>query len=208
MYSSRPRNDPHFSSCRPQNHSQLSLGIEWYPWTMDQAKRFLYATRSNSLMVSILDQFELDFSKLYRQIDLFASDSLIFLSKNYLQSSHYKNHECSHCFFLSFSFLPPRSFFFSFLFPSLLWFWAYRAQKTCLNFTQMTAEFVRLVFKKLGWIYIWLNLCKHCFSECLHMSLVPRIPPSPPRTPSNCLRLPLSCATVVSRGLIQLSRAK
>ena len=122
MYSSRPRNDPHFSSCRPQNHSQLILGIEWYPWTMDQAKRFLYATRSNSLMPSILDQFELDFSKLYRQIDLLASDSLIFLSKNYLQSSNYKNQECSHCFFsLPLRFLPPRSFFFSFpKFPSFL----------------------------------------------------------------------------------------
>ena len=81
MCSSRTRNDPHFSSCRPQNHSQLILGIEWYPWTMEQAKRFLYATRSNSLMASILDQFELDFSKLSRQIDLFASDSLIFLAK-------------------------------------------------------------------------------------------------------------------------------
>ena len=32
-------------------------------------------------MASILGQFELDFSKLYRQIDLFASDSLIFLAK-------------------------------------------------------------------------------------------------------------------------------
>ena len=81
MYGSRPRNDPHFSSCRPQNHSQLILGIEWHPRTMDQAKRFHYATRSISLMASILDQFVLDFSKLYRQIDLFASDSLIFLAK-------------------------------------------------------------------------------------------------------------------------------
>ena len=36
-----------------------------------------------------------------------------------IQSSRYKNQECSHCFFLFLSFLPPRSFFFSFPFPSL-----------------------------------------------------------------------------------------
>ena len=117
MCSSRPRNDPHFSSCRAQNHSQLILGTEWYPWTMDQAKRFLYATRSNSLMASILDQFELDFSKLSRQIDLFASESLIFLAK----VAFIKNMSAAIAFFLSFSFLPSRSFFFSFpKFPSFL----------------------------------------------------------------------------------------
>ena len=152
MYSSRPRNDPHFSSCRPQNHSQLILGIEWYPWTIDQAKRFLYATRSNSLMPSILDQFELDFSKLYRQMDLFASDSLIFLSKNYLQSSHYKNQECSHCFFLFLSAFFLLALSFSPFLNSLRFcdFGASRGQKACLIFTQMTADFGRLVFQKVG----------------------------------------------------------
>ena len=35
------------------------------------------------------------------------------LAKNYLQNSHYKNQECSHCFFLFSSFLPPLSSFLS-----------------------------------------------------------------------------------------------
>ena len=39
-----------------------------------------------------------------------------FSAKNYLQSSHYKNYESNHCFFLFSLFVPPRSFFFSFPF--------------------------------------------------------------------------------------------
>ena len=135
MYSSRPRNDPHFSSCRPQNHSQLILGIEWRPRTMDQGKPFLYATRSNSLMASILDQFELDFSKLYRQIDLFASDSLIFLAK----VAFIKTMSAAIAFFSSSPFFLLALSFSPFLSLRFCDFGAYRAQKTCLNFTQMTA---------------------------------------------------------------------
>ena len=35
-------------------------------------------------MASILGHFELDFSKPYRQMDLFASDSFFFSGQNYL----------------------------------------------------------------------------------------------------------------------------
>ena len=46
----------------------------------------------------------------------------------------------------------------------------------------------------------------------LSMSLVPRISPSPPKTLGNCLHLPLTSAIImiiiVSKGLIQLARAK
>ena len=46
----------------------------------------------------------------------------------------------------------------------------------------------------------------------LSMPLVPRLSPSPPRTLTNCLRLPLSSAMImiiiISRGLIQLARVK
>ena len=146
MCSSRPRNDPRFSSCRPQNHSQLILGIEWHPRTMDQAKRFHYATRSISLMASILDQFVLDFSKLYRQIDLFASDSLIFLAK----VAFIKTMSAAIAFFSPSPFFLLALSFSPFLFLRYCDFGAYRAQKTCLIFTQMTADFVKLVFKKLG----------------------------------------------------------
>ena len=45
----------------------------------------------------------------------------------------------------------------------------------------------------------------------LSASLVPRLWPSPPRTMSDCLRLPLSSTTIMtiilSRGLIQMARA-
>ena len=53
--------------------------------------------------------------------------------------------------FLFSSFLPPRSFFFCFPFPSLVWFWSYRSQKASAFwrlFTEMSAYFHRLVFKK------------------------------------------------------------
>ena len=45
-----------------------------------------------------------------------------FSAKYYLQSSHYKNYEYKNCFFVFSSFPSPRSFFFSFPFPLLLWF--------------------------------------------------------------------------------------
>ena len=44
-----------------------------------------------------------------------------FSAKNYLKVAII---ECNHCFFLFFSFLPPRSLFLSFAFPSLVWFWS------------------------------------------------------------------------------------
>ena len=54
-------------------------------------------------------------------------------------------------FFLFSSFLPPRSFFSSFPFPSLEWFWSWSRTKN-LPFDafslKMTANFVKLVFKK------------------------------------------------------------
>ena len=34
----RAQNDPHFSSRRPRNDPELTLGMEWYPRTMDPAK--------------------------------------------------------------------------------------------------------------------------------------------------------------------------
>ena len=120
MYGSRPRNDPHFSSCRPQNHSQLILGIEWHPRTMDQAKRFHYATRSNSQFNGSLINLNRIFQSFTAKWTFLRPTVQFFLAKNYLLSSHYENQECDHCFFLFLSFLPPRSFFFSFPFPSLL----------------------------------------------------------------------------------------
>ena len=82
---------------------------------------------------------------------LFRSHSLFSAYKLYFQSSHYKNQECNHFFFLVSSFLPPRSFFFSFPFPSLVWFWSWSRTKN-LPFDafslKMTANFVKLVFKK------------------------------------------------------------
>ena len=97
-------------------------------------------------MASILDQFELDFSKLSRQIDLFASDSLIFLAK----VAFIKTMSAAIAFFSPSPFFLLALSFSPFLFLRYCDFGAYRAQKTCLIFTQMTADFVKLVFKKLG----------------------------------------------------------
>ena len=68
-----------------------------------------------------------------------------FSAKTYLQSSYYKNWECKHCFFSS-----PLSFFFYFPSPSLVWFSSFSGLRTAFwrFFTQMTANFVRLVFRK------------------------------------------------------------
>ena len=127
MYGSRPRNDPHFSSCRPQNHSQLILGIEWHPRTMDQLSKTVSLCHSLEFFNGInLGSIWTGFFKALPPNRPFCVRQFNFFG----QSSLYKNHECSHCFFLFLSFLPARSFFFSFPFPSLLWFWAYRAQKT------------------------------------------------------------------------------
>ena len=211
MYSSRPRNDPHFSSCKPQNHSQLILGIEWHPRTMDQLSKTVSLCHSLEFFngINLGSIWTVFFKALLpnrpfcvRQFNFFCPKTISIVAIIKTKSAAIAFFSSSPFFLLALSFSP---FLNSLRFCD---FGAYRGQKTCLIFTQMTADFVRLVFKKLRLIYTWLNLCKHGFSECLHMCLVPRISPSPPRTPSNCLRLPLSCATVVSRGLIQLSRAK
>ena len=98
-----------------------------------------------SLMDLNLDQFELDFSKLYRQMDLtvqFFWPTTIFKVAIIKTKSVTIDFSSSSPFFLlalSFS-----------LFLSLRYcdFGAYRGQKTYLIFTQMTADFVRLVFQK------------------------------------------------------------
>ena len=49
---------------------------------------------------------------------------------------------------------PPASFFFSFPFPSLVWFWSLSGPRNlpfdAFPMTQITANFLRLVFKKIG----------------------------------------------------------
>ena len=94
-----------------------------------------------------------------------------------LQSSRYKNQECSHCFFLFLSFLPPRSFFFSFPFPSLLCLWSLSGARNLPYFHSRTADFVRLVFKKNR-----LDIYPTEFNY-VNMALVGR-------TPGNCLPSP------------------
>ena len=56
--------------------------------------------------------------------------TVLFSFQPNFQSSHFKNQDCSHWFFLLFSFLPPRSFFFSFSFPSLVCFWSLSGPKS------------------------------------------------------------------------------
>ena len=75
-----------------------------------------------------------------------------FSAKNYLQSNHYKNLECNHCFFLFSSFLPPGSFLFSFPFPSLVWFWSLSTQEICLltPFRPNDGKFRFVCFQKIG----------------------------------------------------------
>ena len=126
MYSSRPRNDPHFSSCKPQNHSQLILGIEWHPRTMDQLSKTVSLCQSLEFFDGInLGSIWTGFFKALPPNRPFCVLQFNFFFVQKLQSGHYKNQECSHCFFLFLSFLPPRSFFFSFpKFPSFLWFWS------------------------------------------------------------------------------------
>ena len=82
-------------------------------------------------------------------------------------------------FFLFSSFPSPRSFFFSFPFSSLLWFWSFLGlNKPALwrFFTQMTANFVRLVFKKSAryiLIIIWNKERRYIWIE--FTSLKPRL---------------------------------
>ena len=81
-------------------------------------------------------------------------------SRLYLQSSHYKNYEWKNWFFLFSSFPSPHSFSFSFPFSLLLWFWSFSGLRNLpfdAFFTQMTANFVRLVFKK--------NRLDQCYSS-------------------------------------------
>ena len=80
-------------------------------------------------------------------MDLFASDSIIFFSKVAIiktKSAAIAVFSSSPFFLLAVSFSP---FLNSFRFCD---FGAYRGQKTCLIFTQMTADLGRLVFQKVG----------------------------------------------------------
>ena len=144
MYSSRPRNDPHFSSCKPQNHSQLILGIEWHPRTMDQLSKTVSLCHSLEFFNGInLGSIWTGFFKTLPPNRPFCVRQFnFFLSKNYIHSSHYKNQKCSHCFFLFLSFLLPRSFFFSFpKFPSFLWFWSLSGLKNLSYFHSNDCRF-------------------------------------------------------------------
>ena len=118
--------------------------------TGDALPVFVYYIRGNDNNSKKENIYLAGFLKTLPPDGLFRSNSP-FSAKNYLQSSHYKNQECNHFFFLVSSFLPPRSFFFSFPFPSLVWFWNWSRTKN-LPFDafslKMTANFVKLVFKK------------------------------------------------------------
>ena len=62
----------------------------------------------------------------------FGVQQFIYGQKN-LQSSYYKTKSAAIAFFSLLLLSSPLSFFFSFPFPSLVWFWSlYRAQETCL----------------------------------------------------------------------------
>ena len=82
----------------------------------------------------------------------------LFSAKNDLQSSHYKNQECNHCFFLFSSILSPGYFFFSFPFLFLRWcdFGAYRVLKICLlkAFHSNGCRFRSVGFQKIAYTYI------------------------------------------------------
>ena len=91
-----------------------------------------------------------DFWKRYRQMDFFGPTAF-FRPKTISKVAIIKTKSATVSFFLFSSFLPPRSFFFSFPFPSLEWFWSWSRTKN-LPFDafslKMTANFFKLVFKK------------------------------------------------------------
>ena len=77
-----------------------------------------------------------------------------FPSNSFSKVAIIKTKDATFAFFLS-SFRSPRSFLFSFTFPSLLGFWSFSAASWSHRkpafwhlFTQMTANFVRLIFTK------------------------------------------------------------
>ena len=98
-----------------------------------------------SLMDLNLDQFELDFSKLYRQMDLTVQ---FFWPTTIFKVAIIKTKSATIDFFSSSPFFLLALSFSLFLSLRYCDFGAYRGQKTCLIFTQMTADFVRLVFQK------------------------------------------------------------
>ena len=72
-----------------------------------------------------------------------ALASSSFSAKNYLHSSYYKNQEC---IFLFSSFPSPRSFFFSFHLPSLLWYWSFSGLRN-LPFDAFSLKRLQISFK-------------------------------------------------------------
>ena len=132
-------------ACRPRCTWEVKK--TWL--TGDALPVFVYYIRGNDNNNKKENIYLVGFLKTLPPDGLFRSHSL-FSAKNYFQSSHYKNQECNHFFFLFSSFLPPRSFFFSFPFPSLAWFWSWSRTKNlpfdAFSF-KMTANFVKLVFK-------------------------------------------------------------
>ena len=107
------------------------------------------------LVLWFLDQFERDFSKLYRQMDLTVQ---FFWPTTIFKVAIIKTKSATIAFFSSSPFFLLALSFSLFLFLHYCDFGAYRAQKTCLIFTQMTADFVRLVFQNVSQIFNYVNM--------------------------------------------------
>ena len=70
-----------------------------------------------------------------------------FSAKNYLQSSYYKKRVQPLLFFFISSFPSPHSFFLSFPFPSLLWFWSFSGLRN-MPFDAFSLKWLQM---SLGW---------------------------------------------------------